>query len=74
MKVICADLTGEMYTGKIKIGKTYNVVHTETYLFNNLKQVILTIICDDGHVRRFREKHFLTLEEFRSKQLDKLDI
>jgi hypothetical protein len=31
-----------------------------------------TIICDDGKYRKFMTEHFLTLEEWRNQQIDKI--
>jgi hypothetical protein len=32
------------------------------------------VLCDDGVTRSIHHSHFITIEEWREKQLDKLDI
>jgi hypothetical protein len=54
----------------LTFGKYYYV--TETSAFSSLSWV--KVLCDDGFTRSIHHSHFITIDEWREKQLDKLDI
>ena len=59
----------------VKIGKMYDGDFTPTvYDPQTLKpsEPSYIIKCDDGKYRKFMTEHFITLEEWREKQIDKI--
>ena len=59
----------------VTLGKPYEGVRSPViYDPVTLKQVAPSYVvkCDDGKFRKMDAKHFITLEEFREQQLDKI--
>ena len=59
----------------LEIGKMYEGELTpKMYDPNTLKpaEPAYIVKCDDGKYRKFMAKHFITLEEWRERQLDKI--
>ena len=59
----------------LEIGKIYDGELTPTMYDPNTFQPAkphYIIKCDDGKFRKFMAEHFITLEEWREKQLDKI--
>ena len=70
MKVVCHDLAfNDTHIEDITIGKTYEVLH-RTDFFPKL----YTIKNDRGIVTRYNSKLFISIEEWRDKQLDTIGI
>lgn len=70
--VIPMGLTPDTYLSK---GKVYEGDFTPTMYDPNTFQPVdpsYIIKCDDGKFRKFGAKHFMTLEEWRETQLDRI--
>lgn len=70
MKVVCEmnpiyEIGSPVPHHPITVGKIYDVP-------NNIVSSEYTICCDDGKIRFIPKSWFITLEEHRSKQLDKI--
>ena len=62
----------------LEIGQSYeadlSVPIRNSTIPSSIVSRYLIITCPDGFIRYFPLEHFLTLDEFRLRQLDKLDI
>lgn len=76
MKLILINDVGFFINGNnLKKGKIYDGELTPTMYDPNTFQPAkphYIIKCDDGKFRKFMAEHFITLEEWREKQLEKL--
>ena len=70
MKVVCNDLSlNDTYIDDITIGKTYDVLY-KTDFFPSL----YTLMNDVGIITRYNSRLFISIEEWRNKQLDLIGI
>ncbi len=70
MKVVCYNLSfNDTYTDDITPGKIYEVVFKSDFF-----PLIYTLKNDVGIITQYNSKLFLTIEEWREKQLQKIGI
>ena len=65
MKIVCVDNIG--YESELTIGKTYDLISYSSRSFSPYK-----VLNDLGQVYSFDEERFITLDEYREKQIDKI--
>ncbi len=70
MKVICSDSTMKNYG--LTQWKVYDAQLTITNPKNGIPTKWYTVTCDDGQERKFSGIYFLTQEEWRERQINKL--
>lgn len=73
MKIICINDTPTKYP--LGPGGPENILITKGKIYNVLNLTLLNdyvILCDDGTTNSMGRTRFITLEEFRESQLDKI--
>ncbi len=71
MKVVCVDV--EYYSDRLTLGKVYESVGDDkSSLPTNNKFPRIIVFCDDGDRWSVYREQFITIEEYRNKQLKEL--